>query len=958
MTASHRQLADDLAAMAWPGRLRRQQAEALDALAGTWHDGGRRAWLALPPGAGKTLVGLEAARRLGRRTVIFGPNTAIQVQWISEWAAFTPAQVPISGDRSLRTPLTALTYQSLAVFDPDAEVDEDGHETIAAAGPLRGSGLLARLHANGRSLVDALHYAGPITLVLDEAHHLLEIWGALLAELLDLLPDAYVIGLTATPPQTLTADQAEQVDRLFGHPIYQASVPGLVRDGHLAPFAELAYLVTPTPAEEDWLHSEAERFAELRTDLTEPGFANVGLFEWLDARLVTRSGEHGSRISWTHLEKTRPDLARAALRLHVAGLLGRPDDARIREEHRRELTPEDWVAVLDDYLRGFLQRSGDPLDQHAAERIRLALPSLGYRVTKQGIRAGRSQVDRVLARSEAKTHAAVEIAAWVAATLDSKLRVLVLCDHEHASATLPARLVGVLDPDAGSARLMLENLAADPRTATLNPMLITGRTVAAPGATAREFASWAAGAIDLEPIDPITTGIVPISGSWTSRAWVRLVTQYFESGHCQALVGTRGLLGEGWNAPSVNTLIDLTTATTPTAVVQTRGRALRTDPDWPDKVATNWSVVCVSEEHPGGSADWNRFARKHTGYLAVDHAGQIIDGVAHVDDQFSPYAPPASTGFDAVNARMLERSTDLGRIRATWRVGEPYDDRFVHELRIRTQRSGHQRTELAAHPAPTAPSVVPAQRGVLPSTTLDGRRRHAFDERLAKPNMAAVMGALLGTSGVVGAIASTAGGSVATVLALPAALLAAGLTYRNSQAASAGRLLADAAAQPADLESIARAVADGLKLASLSPVGSESLRIQLDPDGVYRAAMGGVSADVSQKFVTALDEALSPIASPRYVIPRYVLPQPANLRRAGRRLLNGTSEPNSAVYHAVPSALGVNAKHARYFEQAWARWVSSATALYTGSPEGAGVLAAQRGLDPFDVTTLLRVAWT
>lgn len=962
MTATHRALADDLAddfaAMSWPGRLRRQQAEALNALDATWRNGGRRAWLALPPGAGKTLVGLEAARRLGRRTVIFGPNTAIQVQWLSEWAAFTPARVPISDDRSLSTPITALTYQSLAVFDPDAEVDEEGHETIAVAGLRRGSSLIARLHANGQALVDALHNAGPITLVLDEAHHLLEVWGALLAELLDALPDAHVIGLTATPPQTLTAGQSDLVDRLFGHPIYQASVPGLVKDGHLAPFAELAYLVAPTPAEAEWLRSEAERFAELRTDLTDPGFATVGLFEWLDARLVTRGGEHGSRISWTHLEKTRPELASAAVRLHVAGLLGLPDGARVREEHRRDPTPEDWVAVLDDYLQGFLQRAENPVDQHAAERIRYAMPALGYRVTKRGIRAGRSPVDRVLARSEAKTHAAVEIAAWAASELGSGLRALALCDHERASATLPARLVGVLDPNAGSARLTLENLAADPRTAALDPMLITGRTVAAPAATARRFTTWAAGEASLDPVDPYAAGIVEITGAWTSRVWVRLITRYFEAGQCRVLVGTRGLLGEGWNAPRINTLIDLTTATTPTAVVQTRGRALRTDPAWPGKVATNWSVVCVSDEHPGGSADWSRFARKHEGYLAVDHAGQVIDGVAHVDDRFSPYAPPPPDEFDAVNARMLERSVDLAGIREAWRVGEPYEDRFVHELRIRPQRNAQQTHPALAAIAAIPPALVPADSGIVPSADLHGRRRHTFDGRLAEPNLAVVASALIGTGSGLATIAGAVGGSSAALLAFPAAALAAGLTYRGTQATSAGRLIAATAARPADLESIAGAVADGLKLAAISPVGSEALWIELDPDGLYRAALSEVSVDVSQLFVSALDEVLAPIGSPRYVIPRYVLSRPTNLRRAGRRLLKGAAEPNGVVYHAVPSLLGVNAKYARAFERAWARWVSNGSALYTGSPEGAGVLAAYRGHDPFGVTTLLRLAWT
>ena len=44
-------------------------------------------------------------------------------------------------------------------------------------------------------------------------------------------------------------------------------------DGRLAPYQELAYLARPTPAEADYIHGEAVRFAELRAGLLDPQFA-------------------------------------------------------------------------------------------------------------------------------------------------------------------------------------------------------------------------------------------------------------------------------------------------------------------------------------------------------------------------------------------------------------------------------------------------------------------------------------------------------------------------------------------------------------------------------------------------------------------------------------------------------------------------------------------------------------
>jgi superfamily II DNA or RNA helicase len=96
-------------------RWRRHQREALDAIAA--HDGDRH-WVVLPPGGGKTLLGVATAERWGRPVVAFGPNAAIAMQWGREWERLTGE--PASSDRSLGARFTALTYQSLAVFDRPA----------------------------------------------------------------------------------------------------------------------------------------------------------------------------------------------------------------------------------------------------------------------------------------------------------------------------------------------------------------------------------------------------------------------------------------------------------------------------------------------------------------------------------------------------------------------------------------------------------------------------------------------------------------------------------------------------------------------------------------------------------------------------------------------------------------------------------------------------------------------
>jgi hypothetical protein len=350
------------------------------------------------------------------------------------------------------------------------------------------------------------------------------------------------------------------------------------------------------------------------------------------------------------------------------------------------------VALIGDYAQRCLLASEDPRDERALGAVRRALPAVGYRLTRAGVRAGESPVDRVLARSESKARAAIEILAAESAELGSRLRALVLCDFEDAGGMVPADLAGVLRSGSGGARLVLETLLADPQTAALDPVLMTGRHVASGAEGAERLLKW------LREAEPgLELGVAPwgdlaeITGpaGWEPRRYVPLITRFHAEGGSRCLIGTRALLGEGWDAPAVNVVIDLTAATTPTSVVQARGRALRLDAGWPGKVADNWSVVCVTGDHPKGAADFDRFARKHDRYFALAQTGDVVSGVAHVDPRLSPYAPPPEEQFDALNATMLRRAGERDGARERWAIGTPFADEPVATVTVATRRPLH-----------------------------------------------------------------------------------------------------------------------------------------------------------------------------------------------------------------------------------------------------------------------------
>ena len=169
----------------------------------------------------------------------------------------------------------------------------------------------------------------------------------------------------------------------------------------------------------------------------------------------------------------------------------------------------------------------------------------------------------------------------------------------------------------------------------------------------------------------------------------------------------------------------------------------------------------------------------------------------------------------------------------------------------------------------------------------------------------------------------------------------------------AGRRLTGLAAN-VGVGRVAKAVADALQARGLVSAGAGAVAVEIRGQEL-RCRLSGVPAEESAGFAEALDEALQPVSRPRYLISRLTA-DPPRLRDVLRLGLIGR-ETVLETWHPVPSVLASNRDRADAYLLAWRRWVGEGEVRYARSPEGEGITRAVRDIDPWRLTSAIRLHW-
>jgi hypothetical protein len=123
-------------------------------------------------------------------------------------------------------------------------------------------------------------------------------------------------------------------------------------------------------------------------------------------------------------------------------------------------------------------------------------------------------------------------------------------------------------------------------------------------------------------------------------------------------------LGEGWDAPSVNSLILASFVGSYMLSNQMRGRAIRTQDGNPAKTANIWHLVCQEEAAKQPNEDMETLSRRFKSFVGVSFTSNRIEsGPGRLGLGEPPYTKPR---MDHINAVMTQRACDRAKLIADW----------------------------------------------------------------------------------------------------------------------------------------------------------------------------------------------------------------------------------------------------------------------------------------------------
>ena len=569
--------------LSFKGQWRQYQQRVLDKSESFMDDG--KIHLVAAPGSGKTTLGIEFIRRFGNPTLILVPTVTIRQQWVDRIKqAFlsdaNQAEQLISQDLKRPKMITVATYQALHSAMNQVVGDgliEDTDDTAQQE------------HFNFQDFDIRKTFEDKDlgTLCLDECHHLRNEWWKSLEIFRKSFPKIKMISLTATPPYEGEPALWERYISMCGEIDEEITVPELVKEGTLCPHQDYVYFAFPTMEERTQLDQFEKQKLNFLTKLsTDINFSNT----------IQSSPALSNQISDDELLANPKYLSAILIFLRSKEL---PFPQRFQELLAAKALPTFTLEWFETLLNGIIFQVPNwfGFTEEALNQLKSDLKANGLIERNQVKLIRNKKQDVLLNQSLGKLNAVRDIFKAEYQALGSNLRQLVLTDFIRkdfqvhlGDKNAQFTQLGVLSYFESIRREMIE------QTWTVPVAVLTGSLVIIPTSAKEHLERLIPNSrLSYEVIGQLSQEDylkVSISGSYHDL--VTALTQLFQDGYIQVIIGTKSLLGEGWDAPCVNSLILASFVGSFMLSNQMRGRAIRVWPDNPNKTSNIWHLVSIN----------------------------------------------------------------------------------------------------------------------------------------------------------------------------------------------------------------------------------------------------------------------------------------------------------------------------------------------------------------------------
>ena len=660
------------------GTWRNYQRQVLDNFQEYQTDG--HVHLVAAPGSGKTTIGIELIARFDKPALVLVPTVTIREQWVDRIRlAFLEDKDQVTSlvSQNLKDmkQITIATYQAFHSAMQQVQSQEDNGEVEDFVG----FDLLARLKERGVE-----------TLCLDECHHLRNEWWKSLEDFRKNYQQLQVISLTATPPYDSEPELWDRYLQMCGEIDQEITVPELVKEDTLCPHQDFVYICFPTKEEDKRLEEfEDTKWQYISQLVVDPDFQE----------LIKSSRVLKGEISADMLLED-PKYLSALLIYLQAQKLEIP-------KHLRDLLGAEGLPALNYYwfeilLQGLLYQTPDWYEdpQGTKKKIEAELKSRGLIEKRQVFLVKSKANDQILNQSLGKLAGIASIFETEYASLGQDLRQLVLADYirkDFASYLgddqAPITQLGVL-PYFETIRR-----SAQKQCLSVPIAVLSGSVVIIPASVKEELQALIPNTnLTFSAIGKLDQGAYLQVGFPSSfKGMVAAVTELFQRGSIQVLIGTKSLLGEGWDAPCVNSLILGSFVGSFMLSNQMRGRAIRIWPGHPDKTSNIWHLVAIKpyknpafskedqeEQDLNPYQDLQTLARRMDHFLGLSYKEDTIEtGLDRLD---FPKPPFKKNKIQAYNQKIKELSKDRTTLRKKWQEALVVADKLEIVNEVATDR--------------------------------------------------------------------------------------------------------------------------------------------------------------------------------------------------------------------------------------------------------------------------------